>query len=149
MSAKLRSRIKQWWPAIVVGAGIAETIYLFIGWQGISGWSWYTGVCMPLVGGVIGYSAFRGVYGVYKSLCAGRWIRITCWTVFSALLFVMMGIMAKHFTPNDFPAFMPNNLTAAYLIWGALGAALTLVGLGEEYLDDIDRPKACDRAALK
>jgi hypothetical protein len=135
MSVKQRSGITQWWPAFVFGAGIAETIYLFMVWQGISKWFWYGSVFMPLAGGVLGLSLSRCVYGVYKSLCAGRWIHILFWTIFSAFLCIMIGMLVKHFLPNDFQAILPENMTAACLIWGAVGVAFAMLGLGEEYLD--------------
>jgi hypothetical protein len=136
MSVKKRSAIFTWWPAIVVGAVIAELIYFSTTLCGLSAWSWYVLITILPLGGMVGYSTLRGAYGIYKALRAGRWLRITCWTIFSAIICIAICIMIKCFTPDQFPKILPENLTLACLVWAALGMALALIGLGEEYLDD-------------
>jgi hypothetical protein len=134
MSTKKRPAIIAWWPAIAIGAAIAELIYFSTMFSGLSAWSWYVFLVVLPLGGMLGYSTLRGVYGVYKALLAGQWMRILFLTIYSAIICIAICILAKYYTPHEFPAILPKNIWAACLIWAAMGVALTLIGLGEDYL---------------
>ena len=140
MSAKKRPVIIRWLPAILLGALIAELLYLLLVWREVCNWYWYAAITLLFIGALLGYDITRDTLGVYNALRAGRWFRVLFWAVFGGLVGGILGLLAKYITPHDFAATMPESPFLTWLLWMAIGVAFGLMGVGQDHRQ-IDKAK--------